>query len=111
MKKSDQGQDIDHLYRAGADAYAEGHAEKALQYMDRILMEDPEHTEAWTLKGNCLDLLGKYEDALKSYDMAIKLDPSDADLLFYKAETLEKMGREKEAKEVMDSAVKLDLGE
>ena len=111
MKKSDKVHDIDYLYKAGAEAYAEGHAEKALHYIDLVLKEDPKHTMAWTLKGNCLDLMGKYEDALESYDNAIKLDPSDSDILFYKAETLEKMGREKDAKEIMDKAVKLDLGE
>jgi Cytochrome c biogenesis factor len=111
MKRSDKVQEIDSLYKAGAEAYAEGHVEKALQYVDQVLAEDPRHTLAWTLKGNCLDLMGRYEEALQSYDRAIRLDPSNADILFYKAETLEKMGREKDAKEIMDKAVKLDLGE
>ncbi|MDD1679094.1 MAG: tetratricopeptide repeat protein [Methanomicrobiales archaeon] len=111
MKKPDNLHDVAYLYKAGAEAYAEGHVEKALNYIEQVLKKDPKHTMAWTLKGNCLDLSGKYEEALESYDTAFKLDPSDPDILFSKAETLEKMGREKDAKETMDKAVKLDLKE
>jgi tetratricopeptide (TPR) repeat protein len=111
MNESDKVHDIDYLYKAGAEAYAEGHTKKALHYIDLVLKENPKHTMAWTIKGNSLDLMGKYEEALKCYDKAIKLDPTDADILFDKAETLEKMGREDEAKKIMDKAVELEMGE
>ncbi|MDD1679203.1 MAG: tetratricopeptide repeat protein [Methanomicrobiales archaeon] len=111
MAASDKVHDVDYLYKAGEEAWAEGHTKKALHYIDLVLKEDPKHAMAWTIKGNCFDRMGQYEDALESYDKAIKLDPTNADILFDKAETLEKMGRDKDAKKVMNKAVKLEMGD
>jgi Flp pilus assembly protein TadD len=111
MNESDKVHDLDYLYKAGAEAAAEGETEKALHFIERVLRMDPNHAKAWNIKGNCLDRMGKCEDALFSYDTAIQLDPADADVLFNKAETLEKMGREADAKVLMDQAVQLEMGE
>jgi tetratricopeptide (TPR) repeat protein len=111
MATTDKVHDIEYLYQAGEEAYAEGHTKKALHYLDLVLKEDPNHAMAWTIKGNCLDRLGQFENALDSYDKAIKMDPTNADILFDKAETLEKMGRDKDAKKIMEKAVKLEMGD
>ena len=111
MATTDNVHDVDYLYRAGEEAYAEGDTPKALHYLDRVLEEDPKHAMAWMCKGNCLDRMSQFEDALKSYDMAIKLDPTNADALFDKAETMEKMGRYEEAKKIMDQASKMEMGD
>jgi tetratricopeptide (TPR) repeat protein len=111
MNESDKVEDLEYLYRTGAEAATEGETDKALHYIELVLHKDPTHAKAWNIKGNCLDKLGKSEDALRSYDTAIILDPSNADILFNKALTLKKLGREKDAKMCMDDAVKLELGE
>ena len=111
MNASDKVKDLEYLYQAGAEAAAEGEATKALHFIDQVLLMDPNHAEAWNVKGTCLDQLGNCEEALRSYDAAIVLDPSNADILFNKALALKKLGREKEAQQVMDEAVKLELGE
>jgi Flp pilus assembly protein TadD, contains TPR repeats len=109
--KAEEPHDIDYLYTAGAEAYAEGDVKKALHFINEVLQANPNHAMAWNIKGNVLDRTGKFEEALCCYDSAIKLDPSNADILFNKAETLEKMGREKDAKRIMGKAVKMEVGD
>ena len=111
MNETDKVKDIEYLYRAGAEAAAEGEAKRALHFIDQVLQLDPNHAKAWNVKGNCLDSLGNCEEALRSYDAAISLDPSNADILFNKSETLKKLGRDKEALLMEDEAVKMELGE
>jgi Flp pilus assembly protein TadD len=111
MNESDKVHDLEYLYKAGAEAAAEGEMEKALHFIEQVLRMNPKHSKAWNIKGNCLDRMGKCEEALRSYDTAIQLDPANADVLFNKAETLEKMGRDADAKLLMDQAVKLEMGE
>jgi tetratricopeptide (TPR) repeat protein len=103
--------DVEYLCRAAAEAANGGENEKALTYLEQVLITNPQHAMAWCEKGNCLDYLGRCEEALQSYDRAIRLDPDNSDTLFNKALTLKKMGREQDSRLLMEQAVKLALGE
>ncbi len=111
MDEVEKVHDPDYLFRQGEEAASEGKTDQALHFIEKVLQANPDHAEAWNIRGNCMDRKGKFEDALHCYDKSIKLDPTNADVLFNKAETLEKMGRMSDAKKLMQKATKMELGE
>ena len=48
----------------GLDASDEGNAALALQYMDRALILDPNHAQAWYCKASLLAETGQYDLSL-----------------------------------------------
>jgi len=102
--------EAEYSFRMATEAAQKGENSRALELIEKILMNDPHFAMAWHEKANCLDQMGRCEEALSCYDVAIQLDTYNAETWFNKGLTLKKMGREKEAFDCMNRGVDLALG-
>ena len=110
-----KGLSIEQLVEEGKKHLENKEYEKALGYLDRALELDPQHLDAWSLKGDALLETAKhkpdveklvkegrmhlqkqdFEKAMVCFDRALELDPSHLDAWGLKGDTL----LEKEKKE------------
>ncbi len=82
-----------HFVVLGNIYFGRGEKEKALEFYDRALEENPENVEAWNNKGFLLFTLGLYEEALKCYDRALEIDPSYREAWYNRGYTHHAMGQ------------------
>eukprot|EP01126_Amoeba_proteus_P011692 TRINITY_DN14760_c0_g2_i2.p1 TRINITY_DN14760_c0_g2~~TRINITY_DN14760_c0_g2_i2.p1 ORF type:complete len:562 (+),score=110.84 TRINITY_DN14760_c0_g2_i2:233-1918(+) len=82
--------------------------EESLEYLDKAIEHDLEHTKAWLFKGHTLYRLGKYSEAVRAYDEAIGQSPELAEAYFGKAKALRRLNRLDEAGRVITIAVEID---
>ena len=85
----------------------EGKHEKAIQYFDQALSENPNSADAWLAKCNELKALGRYAEALECYTTALQIDPKSCQAWIAKGNTLVKLRREDEALECFGTARKV----
>src|SRR5258708_12035552 len=60
----------------GRSRYKARHYEKALHAYEHAIQLDPNHSSAYSGKGNCLFCLDRYQEALHAYEHAIHLNPN-----------------------------------
>ncbi|MDD1666586.1 MAG: tetratricopeptide repeat protein [Methanomicrobiales archaeon] len=85
----------------------EGKHEKAIEFFDQAIRENPESADAWLAKCNELKALERYTDALECYTTALKIDPKSCRAWIAKGNTLVRAGREEEALECFGAARKV----
>ena len=70
----------DNLYNKwmeeGMNAYEKEHWGNAKDLFYRVMMYKPNHVEALTYYGGCLNNLGYYEEAIEAYDLALDINPN-----------------------------------
>ena len=88
---------------------------RALELVDRGLAAMPAEAKKlppsavfWTVKGICLNRLGRKEEALKIFDLALELDPGYAIAWNNRGNVLDDLGRLEESLAAYDKAVALD---
>ncbi|MBI3552206.1 MAG: tetratricopeptide repeat protein [Elusimicrobia bacterium] len=92
-----------------AEALADaGSFAQALPTCDRVLAEDPEDAAALTLKGRCLEGLGRPADALPCYKLARLYLPSYAPVRYNLARALDASGDPDGALAEYDECLRLD---
>ena len=69
--------------------------QEALEFFEKALNLDPEHSKAWHNKGIILELMGYKEKALEAYDNALKLN-SYYNTWYLKGNVLVELGKNKE---------------
>jgi tetratricopeptide (TPR) repeat protein len=85
----------------------EGKHEKAIQYFDQAIQENPKAADAWLAKCNELKVLERYPEALECYTTALRIDPKSCQAWIAKGNTLVKLRREDEALECFGTARKV----
>jgi tetratricopeptide (TPR) repeat protein len=110
MYEIGQRQEVQYLYHLATEAANQGDTHSAFEYLEQVLIRDPENAMAWQVKGNCLDCEGKCEEALACYEKSLEFDPSNSETLFNKALTLRKLGRDTDAQCCIQDAVKAEIG-
>ena len=94
-------------FEAGNTCFALGDYKKALKYADKALKIDREALpEAYVLKGNSLDMLGKADKAVDAYRKGLKLDPGNYQLHFNLGVTLLRQEKFAEAEPEFIAALK-----
>lgn len=78
---------------------------KAIIYIDHLLITEPENVDYWLTKCSCYEKLNQYEDVNDCYDKLIELDSENSDYLHNKALNLVAMKRYDDALECLDEAI------
>ena len=81
-----------------------GQIEEALQVVDAVLDEQPEHVPAVRLKAELLGKSGASESALALYERAARLAPRSVEALNDLARALHELGRNEEALDPAEQA-------
>ncbi len=96
-----------HLQRA-IKQYESGQAISAIQTLDQIFKEDPNHVRALGLVSACLSHIAKFEQALEAADRALKVEQSEPLLYTLRARALRMLGRTDDAIEAFQKAMALE---
>lgn len=91
------GKGAEDLYWRGVAATESGDYQSALESLNRILVLNPQHVDAWTSKGDVLARMGIREQALGCFDKALFLRPNQGDVWHKKGNALRDLGRLEEA--------------
>jgi tetratricopeptide (TPR) repeat protein len=81
---------------------------RALQALEALLREQPDHPRAWGIAGFLYAEKGRWSDAIAALEHALALAPDDAATLFNLGFALQKAGRHEEAIARMLRAVELN---
>ncbi|MGB9168742.1 MAG: tetratricopeptide repeat protein [Nitrososphaeraceae archaeon] len=108
--KGSDNNEASRLLNKGVDFAEIGKYEKAIEYYDQALDEDPNFAKAFYNKGiNLLKLNKNYaEDAIQLFDQALDEDPNYASALYSKGLSLEVLGKYQEAIKIYDQALEED---
>ena len=85
------------LCRKGYSFSINGQDQKALEFFQEAIANDPKSTLAWNGLGNCYVGLNNPQAAIKAYEQAIKTNPADETLQFTLGNYYAKLGRHAEA--------------
>ena len=85
-----------------------GDYSSAVQYSDKALAINPSISVAYSIKGQALYSLKKYDEALVCYNKALELRPKYLEVLNYKAITLNDLGKYEEAIESLNQSTELN---
>ncbi len=88
-------------------ALSERNFDEAVAIAERYVQQRSEDAFAWSLQGELLYNLGRYEQAIESYDQAIALKPDDANAWNNRGNSLDDLGRYEQAIESYDQAIAL----
>lgn len=78
----------------------EGQFNEALQHIDKALEMDRSHPIVWSIKGEALHRLDRFQEAIECYSMAIALDPLESsDAIFGRGLVYEDLGDDERALE------------
>jgi len=91
---------------AQACLFLKQHA-RALQALEALLRETPDHPRAWSIAGFLYAEKGRHADAIAAFERALALAPGDAATLFNLGFVLQKAGRHEEAIGRLARAVEL----
>src|SRR5687767_15676955 len=80
---------------------------RALQALESLLREQPDHPRAWSIAGFLYAEKGRYADAIAAFERALAIAPDDAAALFNLGFVLQKAGRHEEAIGRLSRAVEL----
>jgi tetratricopeptide (TPR) repeat protein len=81
---------------------------RALQVLEALLREVPDHPRAWSIAGFLYAEKGRHADAIAAFERALLLAPDDAPTLFNLGFVLQKAGRHEEAIARLTRAVELN---
>lgn len=86
-----------------------GLAKQALQILDEIEKIESSNSDFYLLKGNALNIIGRYNEAEKNFDIAIQLLYDDkVDVIHAVAQSFEQIGRYKTAIKYLLEAFRYD---
>jgi tetratricopeptide (TPR) repeat protein len=80
---------------------------RALQALETLLREKPDHPRAWSIAGFLYAEKGRLADAIAAFERALTLAPDDAPTLFNLGFVLQKAGRHEDAIARLNRAVEL----
>ncbi|MCC7384559.1 MAG: tetratricopeptide repeat protein [Deltaproteobacteria bacterium] len=69
--------DADALVASAAEALRTKAYENAAAILDTALTLEPEHAEAWALRGATFEQLGQPDEAIRAYETALSIDDRD----------------------------------
>jgi len=92
------------LSKAG-DAINNKQYQDAIDYLDNVLEQDPNHIEALRNKGAILAILEKYDEALVQFDKVLEIDPKHVLALYNKGRTLAHLEKFDEALLNLDKVI------
>jgi tetratricopeptide (TPR) repeat protein len=95
------------FFFAQACIFFKQHA-RALQALEALLREAPEHPRAWSIAGFLYAEKGRLGESIAALERALALSPDNAAILFNLGFVLQKAGRHEEAIERMARAVELN---
>ena len=81
---------------------------RALQVLEALLRQQPDHPRAWSIAGFLYAEKGRYADAIAAFERALALSLGDATTLFNLGFVLQKAGRHEEAIGRLSRAVELN---
>jgi tetratricopeptide (TPR) repeat protein len=97
---------FDALIHKGISEILLGQYNQSYLSFDYATILDPEHAYAWTLKGESLMELGRYEEAIQAYDEALQLSLDDPSIVWNsKGIALAKLGKYENATLAFDEAI------
>jgi len=99
------------LMQNGTDALILGKYQEALVYVNRIIEIDPEHADAWNLKGGVHKLLKEDQKAMECYDKVLNINPKRGDTWSNKGGIFAGWGEHKKALECYDKAIAIKSSE
>ncbi|MDP7423591.1 MAG: DUF853 family protein [bacterium] len=79
--------------------------QQALEFLNERLVERPNLTQAWALKGSVLELQGNIEEALEAYEKVLSLEPHDSESWLRKSCIYITLGQPEEALSSLDKAI------
>jgi len=96
------------LCRKGYSFSINGQDQKALEFFQEAIANDPKNTMAWNGLGYCYVGLNDPEAAIKAYEHAIRTNPADETLHFRLGNYYVKLGRPAEAIESYQRVLKIN---
>lgn len=98
------------LFEIGYAYYALKDYEKAIKYTDKVIKQDKDNLlEAYNLKGNTLDDIGKSDKAIKVYEEGIKKFPDQYLLHFNLGISHYRLQEYKDAETALQSAININI--
>ena len=82
--------------------------DKAMDYINELVVIDPFDLSNWETKGYCHYELGQYDDAISCFDRVLEADPYSERVLLLKCKILDELKRWEEALEVYDKLIELN---
>ena len=82
--------------------------QRAVQVLEALLSQDPDHPRAWPIVGFLYAEKDRYADAIAAFERALALSGEDAATLFNLGFALQKVGRHEEAIGRLSRAVELN---
>jgi len=98
------------LISQGLALYRQGDLNQSLSTMNKSLSIDPYSVRAWTIKGDVLSAMGRYEEAVRAYSQVLHLDPSDGSAAAKKGDALMNAGKYQDAIVSYDRAITMNPG-
>jgi tetratricopeptide (TPR) repeat protein len=81
---------------------------RALQVLEALLRERPDHPSAWSIAGFLYAEKSRHADAIAAFERALSLAPDNAATLFNLGFVLQKAGRHEEAIGRLERAIELN---
>lgn len=75
LKTTDRTPDSQALLQLATTLRRQGRFQDALSAIEKLLERDPQHANAWNIRGNLLLTLNRNAEAIASYDRALALNP------------------------------------
>jgi tetratricopeptide (TPR) repeat protein len=98
------------LFEIGYAHYALKDYDNAIKYADKVIKQDKEHLlEAYNLKGNTLDDIGKSDKAIKVYEEGIKKFPDQYLLHFNLGISHYRLREYKESESTLQAAINIKI--
>jgi tetratricopeptide (TPR) repeat protein len=92
-------------------AYNEGQYQKAIDYLDQCLLEDPGYSEAYFMRAGAREQLKNYEGALTDYSIFLEQKPDNPEALFSRAIIRYQLKKYEQAREDFTRLTQLPPGE
>ncbi len=96
------------LCRKGYSFSINGQDQKALEFFEEAIANDPKNTMAWNGLGYCYVGLNDPQAAIQAYEQAIRTNPADETLHFRLGNYYVKLGRQAEAIESYQRAIQIN---
>jgi tetratricopeptide (TPR) repeat protein len=108
LTKKEPTQDPYESIQDATEFLKKGDYPSAIQYSDKALAINPRISVAYSIKGQALYNLKKYDEALVCYNKALELRPRYLEVLNYKAIVLNDLGKYEEAIESLNQSTDLN---
>ncbi|APJ04385.1 tetratricopeptide repeat protein [Silvanigrella aquatica] len=94
--------------QVGRNFLAQKKKDKALDFLQRAVEQDPKNPSFLNSMGICYKEMGKFEDSISSYNLALKITPNDVKIMYNKVLCLITMKDYDRAKKVCQQILKYD---